>query len=170
MKKILLFICMILGICGCSCNKDEVIKIKKAEDPQIIESSPYLYPNYRLLTYHLNSTDDYDKKIENKDSFVLFIYRDGCFGCQKLSPGIKEYLDENEGATVYSMDITSIGINHTLYKDHNISGTPWILIINEGNLAVKEIMPTFTGTDDEIKISAKNWFYDLMTNNVSWED
>lgn len=170
MKKLLLLICLMFGIWGCSCNKDELVKIAKDEAPQITESSTYLYTKHQLLTYQLSDTDEYDEKISNKDSFVLFIYRETCFGCDSLSPGIKTYLEENEGSTVYSMDITKISANHTLYKDYNISGTPWILVINEGTIAVKEIMPAFEGGNSQIKQSAKDWFYDLMEKNVSWED
>lgn len=170
MKKILLFICMILGVCGCSCNKNDLIKVKKAAVPTVGEASGYLYPKHGLLTYQLDNTSEFDAKIENKDSFVLFIYRETCFGCDSLSPGMKTYLEENKGAVVYSLNLIEIGINHTLYKEHNISGTPWILIIDEGDIAVKEIMPTFNGSKEEIEKSAKDWFYDLMKNHVIWEE
>lgn len=170
MKKILLFIFMIFGICGCSCNKDELIKIKKDEAPTILESSGYLYTKHRLLTYQLNNTDEYDAKIANKDSFVLFVYKEGCLGCDNLSPAIKKYLDENEGSVIYSIEISEIGLKHTLYKDYNISGTPWILVVKEGNIEVKEIMPAFDVGYDEMLQLAEKWFYDLMENNVSWEE
>ena len=171
MKKILLFICMILGVCGCSCNKDELIKIKKEETPTVEESSSYLYSKHGLLTYQLDDTSEYDAKIENKDSFVLFIYRETCYGCDTLSPGIKNYLEENDGATIYSLELEEIGANHNLKKEHNISGTPWIIIIEEGSVSVKYLMPAFSGkNDEENQKSAKDWFYDLMEKHVSWEE
>ena len=168
MKKILLFICMILGVCGCSCNKDELIKMKKGETPGIEESSSYLYDDYGLLTYEFDSTDDYDVKINDKDSFILFVYREGCFGCQKLSPAIKDYIDDNEGAIVYSMktEIINSSPNHSLYKTENISGTPWIILVENGNIVYKVIMPVENDTDAK----AKTWFYDLMEKHVSWEE
>ena len=158
---------MVIGICGCSCNKDEMINIKKGETPAIEESSSYLYGEYGLLTNELN-LDEYDSKINNKDSFVLFVYREGCFGCQKLSPGIKDYIDDNEGTIVYSMQIETINsnMNHALYKSENISGTPWIILIEEGIVAYKVIMPIENDTDEK----AKSWFYDLMENRVNWEE
>ena len=168
MKKILLCICMALGICGC--NKESLINIKKADTPTVEEASNYLSEKHGLLTYHLDTTDEYDEKIENKDSFVLFVYRETCFGCDTLSPGIKTYLEENPGANIYSLDISKIGVDHTLYKDHNITGTPWIIMIDTGNIALKTLMPAFNGSEESVKKEAKTWFYDLMKNNISWED
>lgn len=168
MKKVLLFICMLFGFFGCSCNKDELIKIKKGEPPTIEESSSYLYDDYELLTYELDSTDEYDEKINNKDSFVLFVYTEGCFGCQKLSPAIKDYIDDNEGAVVYSMKTETINsnYNHSLYKTENISGTPWVILVENGTIVYKVIMPVENDTDAK----AKDWFYDLMEKHVSWEE
>lgn len=166
MKKILLFIFMLFGIVGCSCNNDVKVTLDKGENPVKSETSSYLYETFGLLTYELDNISEYDSKIEAKDSFVLFIYREGCFGCQKLSPSIKDYIEDNDGAVVYSMKIETIKANHTLYKDENISGTPWVVLVEKGSVAYKEIMPV----ENDTEAKAKDWFYKLMEKHVVWEE
>ena len=56
--------------------------------------------------------------------------------------------------------------NHSLYKTENISGTPWVILVENGSVSYKTIMPV--ENDNESK--AKTWFYDLMEKHVSWEE
>ena len=119
-----------------------------------------------------NAQKEYDlavaeyEKIANKDSFLLFVYRDGCYGCGLLAPGIKSYIDENEGATIYSMKVTAILPSHTLYKDYNITDTPYLILIENGAIKHKEIMSEEVSN----KSQAKTWFYDWMEKHVIWEE
>ena len=166
MKKILMLICMLFVFAGGSCNKDVKVKINKGETPSVQEASTYLYTEYGLLSYELLNTSKYDEKITNKDSFLLFVYRESCYGCGILSPGIKNYIDDSEGAIVYSMKVNAIESTHTLYKDHNVTDTPYLILIENGEIKHKEIMPTTNTTTSQ----AKTWFYEWMEKHVVWEE
>ena len=58
------------------------------------DTSAYLYSNFGLLSYELESMSKYDEKITNGDSFFLFVYRKDCYGCKLVSPSLKDYIDE----------------------------------------------------------------------------
>jgi len=166
MKKILMVLCALFCLVGCSCNKDERVKLKYEEIPTVEDSSSYLYSEYGLLSYELDSTNEYDEKITNKDSFLLFVYREMCYGCQQLAPAFKAYIDENPNVILYTMEIDVIGSNHTLYKDQNITVTPYLILIEEGNIAYKETMPT-----DKTNVEkAKDWLDGWMKKHVVWEE
>lgn len=166
MKKILIVICTFLCLVVSGCKNDKKLTLKNEETPTIQDSSNYLYNKYSLLSYELFSTADYDEKINNKDSFLLFVYSDECYGCQKLAPGIKKYIDENPLAVVYTMALNSIESSHTLYKDENISFTPYLILIENGKIFHKELMPT--DKNDEKK--AKAWLDSFMNKYVKWEE
>lgn len=166
MKKIFITLCALFCIVGCSCKKDIQVTLKHETLPTVENSSTYLYEEYSILSYELSSTEEYDKKINNKDSFLLFVYREMCFGCQMLSPAIGDYLKENEKAVIYTMNISNIDSKHALNKDENIVNTPYLILIDEGHIAYKEIMPI----ENDSKAKAKTWFYDWMKKHVVWEE
>lgn len=169
MKKILLVLCVLFCSFGCSCKKEKDIKVKiDYEDiPQASDSSSYLYGKYSLLSYELDYSSEYDEKINNKDSFLLFIYRDGCFGCELLSKSLKTYMDENPIA-IYTISLNNLW-EHDLYKTENINDTPYLILIEEGKIVYKELIGSnsLTGSDkaknDEF---VKSW----IEKHIIWEE
>ena len=162
MKKVIMILCMLLSVIGCSCKNDR-IKLNKGEMPTVSESSTHLYEEFSLLSYEIENTNEYDSKIANKDSFLLFVYREGCYGCGLLAPALKSYVDNNSVA-IYTISISNI-TNHRLYTEQGITETPYLIIISEGNIVKKEVV-TLTNNAN----SNKEWVNNWINNNIIWEE
>lgn len=166
MKKILMVICALFCFVGCSCKKENKVTLKYEELPTVADSSSYLYSEYGLLTYELKTTEDYDSKIANNDSFLLFVYREGCAGCIVLSSALKDYIDENPKFVLYTLEKENIGYDHTLYKDENITVTPYLILIENGKIVNKEVMPVSKANPE----LAKQWLTEWVNKNIVWEE
>ena len=164
MKKFIALIMMLVSLVGCSC-KDKPVKVKLDYEvmPNVIESSPYLYTKYLLLTKHLKSTDEYDDKIEAKDSFLLFVYSSGCYGCNLLAPAMQPYVEENE-IVIYTIEYEEISDKHDLYKA-GVNTTPFLLLIEEGKIVYKELVKL-----PEEKSEHVNWVENWMKKHVEWSE
>lgn len=79
------------------------------------------------------SYEEYLKKIENKETFVLEITMEGCTHCKALKPKLEKFVEENK-VTVYSIDESKIkGEDLIAFKDATlIEGTPTIIFYQEG--------------------------------------
>ena len=163
MKKILIMLCVLFSAFGCSNKDDKRIHLNKGTVASASESSAHLYEEFSLLSYEIEDTNEYDNKIENKDSFLLFVYREGCYGCGLLAPALKSYVDENSVA-IYTLSISNI-TNHSLYTEKGITETPYLIIISEGNIAKKEVI-TLTNNVNSNKEFVANW----INNNIIWEE
>ena len=161
MKKIILFIATIFCFVGCSCKKDEKIKLSREELPTQNDSSQYLYNNYGLLSKELATTADYDIKVSAGDDFLVFVYAQGCYGCSLLAPALKDYVEE-ENVAVYTLDYANVSDKHDLYKN-GINTTPYLVIVSDGAIAYKELMKL--SNDAEANISTvKSW----MEKHIEW--
>ena len=163
MKKILLILCVLFCVVGCSNKEDKRISLNKEEMPTYSESSSYLYEQYSLVSYELENTNEYDSKITAKDSFLLFVYRENCYGCGLLAPALKSYVDVN-GVAIYTISISNI-TNHSLYTNQGITETPYLIIIKEGNIVKKEVI-TLTNNAN----SNKEWVQNWINSNIVWEE
>ena len=159
MKKLLMLFTMLVSLFGCS--KDNTIKINKGT-VATQEDGGYVYSAYSLLAYDL-TINEYDSKISNKDSFVLFIYRSGCYGCGLLGPALANYVNENNVA-IYALSITEIS-GHSLETVEDITATPYLLIIKDGEIKVKEII-TLGNDASSNNSSVTKW----MNDRVTWEE
>lgn len=161
MKKIILFIAMIFCLVGCSCKKDETIKLNQEALATENESSQYLYSNYGLLSKELATTDDYDVKLSAGDDFLVFVYAQGCYGCSLLAPALKEYVEEANVA-VYTLDYANVSDKHDLYKN-GINTTPYLVIVSDGKIVYKELMKLSNDADANIS-TVKSW----MEQHIEW--
>lgn len=105
MKKILFVLTMFLLVCGCS-SKSALQTI-----------------GYK----------DLKEKIENKESFVLYIHKTGCSYCESYEPILTKVLKGN-ALTAYSINTTSLkqAEEKSLKEKVNLKGTPTLIYIKEG--------------------------------------
>ena len=89
MKKFILISLIICMISGCSFATSTHVIEKDFSKEQIIEV------DYTHL----------QEKIQNKDSFVLYIGRPDCRDCQEFEPYLKKYLNDNKGVYLYYFNI-----------------------------------------------------------------
>lgn len=162
MKKIIAFIMMLFTLVGCG-KKDVKVKLDYVEMPEIIESSSYLYITYQLRSYHLKSTDAYDEKLTNKDSFLLFVYDENCYGCNLLAPALKPYVDEHELA-IYTIELNKISSKHDLYKS-GVNTTPFLVVVEDGKVAYKELVTLPNNKKEHV-----DWVNKWMEKNIEWSE
>ena len=165
MKKIIVSILMVLLIVGCSCKKTEQpikVKLDYKEMPTAQDSSTYFYNRDGLLSYDLKSTSEYDEKITNKDSFLLFVYSETCSGCKLLSPAIKPYIDEHQ-VVIYTLDYSNVSDKHDLYKA-GINTTPFLVLIEEGKIVYLELMTLSFNNPTQNVETMNKW----MGTHVEW--
>lgn len=104
MKKLILFLLPILLLCGCGKS------------------------TYKEITF-----DSFEKMIEDKESFVLFIGAESCSHCMTYKTTINEVVKE------YNVDIKYIDVDRlstkqdsALKKVASYTGTPTTVFIKEG--------------------------------------
>jgi len=163
LKKILIVLCVLFCFVGTACGKDNKIKLNKEVVATEEDSSSYLYNRYGLLSYEFENTEEYDSKINDKDSFLMFVYRENCYGCGLLAPALENYVDENSVA-IYTIEITKI-TNHSLYTVEQIKDTPYLVIVKEGKIAKKEVVTLTNNVEDN-----KSWVNNWMDKNIIWEE
>ena len=160
MKKVIT--CFLMCLCLFGCKKDTVkYELSKGTMPTI-ENSGYMYKEANLLSYELETTDEYDSKVENKDSFLLFIYSPSCTGCKNVAPSISEYVDNNQVA-IYTLDKANISSKHSLYKA-GVTTTPYFIIVFEGEIKVVKFIDN-VGLNKE---QNKQLVNDFMSKNIEW--
>ena len=73
------------------------------------------------------------EKIDNKDSFILVVSREGCSHCAEYIPILKNVLEEDK-VTAYIVDIAKFSKEDNTYLNSiaNVSGTPTTLFIEKG--------------------------------------
>lgn len=105
MKKILILILVpLLLICGCS---------KK--------------------TYTEISYDDFKQKIDNKESFILFIGAESCAHCATYKPTLNSVINKYN-VDVYYIDIDKLSSKESSYLNNAVpfTGTPTTVFIKNG--------------------------------------
>ena len=161
-KKMLLAILMTFGLFGCN-NKEKNIKVKIDTEnmPTKEVSSTYLYDNYSLLSYHLNNTEEFDEKIQDKDSFFVFIFSDVCSGCKLLAPALKPSVDE--GVTLYTLEYSKISDKHILYQK-GVTTTPYLVLVDKGDIVYVELINlSFTDSNGNIE-KVNKW----VKKHIEW--
>lgn len=90
-------------------------------------------PNEEYKYYHEINYQEFTKKINNKDSFVLVIHQTGCSHCINYLPIVKEVTND------YKVDIYSINTaelsekdNMSFNNDIHFTGTPTTIFITDG--------------------------------------
>lgn len=97
---------------------------------------------------------DLEKKLENKESFILEIVQDGCSNCESFSPKFDKVLTKH--------NLTAVSINRAKLSDidstkldnlYNITGTPTVIFIENGE--EPSILRRIIGDVDQEKIISK---------------
>lgn len=164
MKKILMMLFLLVTIVGCSCKKEESIKVKVDYEqmPNVDDSSEYLHSISSLLSYELVDLNNYDEKVNNGDSFVLFVYSNSCSGCKLLAPALKAYVDETN-LVVYTLNYSKVTDKHELYKA-GVNTTPYLVLIENGKIVYVELINLSFSDKEANKDTIREW----MNKHVEW--
>ena len=75
----------------------------------------------------------FNKKIDNKDSFILEIVQTGCSNCTKFTPKFKSVLESNK-VTAYSLNLTDMSEKDAteFLEEYQVDGTPTVIFFKEG--------------------------------------
>ena len=92
----------------------------------------------KYTTTNQISYAEYDKKIKNKESFALLIWRTGCSHCETFEPKLDEVISKYN-IEVYALDISDISDTEyqKLKNKTFISGTPTTVIFEKGKNKAK---------------------------------
>lgn len=79
------------------------------------------------------SFDEFKDKINNKDTFILYIGNKNCHNCTSYEPVLKKVLNDYN-ITVYKLDNSKLSYDEfkEFSKYFSIQGTPTILFVNNG--------------------------------------
>ena len=120
MKKIMAFFTLLFTVifAGCGCSK-----------PFSLEEN--LYNNESETVFiDLETFDEYQKLIDDKKSFAIYVYEPSCGGCIAFSPILTEYLQENDLA-IYRINVSVAKSEDGIIKDE-MEGTPALFLFNNG--------------------------------------
>ena len=104
MKKFLRILCafifVLLMVAGCGCKKDDIKDNgnKKASLSVGDENS---------TTFIDISLEELDKKVENDDTFILFVHSHDCIGCTMFKPILNKVIDD-KNLIVYGIETNKI--------------------------------------------------------------
>lgn len=123
MKKIISLFCsflfLILIISGCKCSKDD-------------EKAALGVGDMTATTYKTISMSELNAKIEDEDSFVLYVYSPTCGGCAMFKP-VLENVIQDKHLIVYAIQFNQIESGHEL---KSIRYTPSLVVYNKGEIIV----------------------------------
>lgn len=114
------FLLMLLMVVGCSCDKD------KDDDKASLGIGDMNATSY----VELASLDALKTKVENEDSFVLYVYMIGCEHCRNFKPILDHVIDERN-LIVYGIEFSHI-VNYDELS--RVDGTPSLVVYDEGEI------------------------------------
>ena len=104
--------------------------------------------------------DKLEEKINNKDSFILVITREGCSHCAEYMPVLTNVLRDNQ-VTGYYVDLATLSDGDKKYLNSiaNVSGTPTTIFIEDGEekTVVNRIVGTATRSTIEEKLKSLDY-------------
>lgn len=119
MKKRLLLLPLVIPIIGLSgCGKDKKIELKRDDtlkDPVALNAI------------------EFKNKIDNNDSFVMFVESKSCSSCLSFKNVVKEFISETN-AIIYSIQTSEAD---TLFKYFTYKITPTLFVFSEGKQFAK---------------------------------
>lgn len=97
---------------------------------------------------------DFQKKIANKESFILEVIQDGCSHCSEFSPRFDKVLSKYE-VKAYSLNLTDLADaeRSEFNNNYQITGTPTVLFFKDGEES--SILNRINGNQDEDVIVTK---------------
>ena len=112
------------------------------------------YNNDQII--EIQAKEEYESLIDNKESFVVYIYSPGCYACGLFKPVIEGFVEE-ENITIYQ--INAYYLSETSLVEH-VQYTPSVALFNQGSFyrlldPIKaEDAPAFESINE-----FTNWFY-----------
>lgn len=105
-------------------------------------------------TVYLNELDysTLERKVDNKDNFILLIKQDGCSHCQNFTPKFEKVL-KKYGITAYYINITKLTNDEKvkITKLVSFTGTPIVFFFEDG----EALSTTIDGDKDTNTIIGK---------------
>jgi thioredoxin-related protein len=83
----------------------------------------------------IQAKEEYESLIDNKESFVVYIYSPGCYACGLFKPVIEGFVEE-EKITIYQID--AYYLSETSLVEH-VQYTPSVALFNQGVFIVSSI-------------------------------
>ena len=109
-------------------------------------------------SYIINSNiDDIEKKVNNNESFILYIGSKECHNCTSFTPKLEKIVNKNK-ISVYYIDTYNISDEdyNRLFKLVNYSGTPTLAFITEGSDPGSQTHLVGDVSSDKIESALKN--------------
>ena len=127
MKKLLIMLICIIGLttaCGKTTTNSTYNNYKVTSSGKASSN----VKTYKSLTY-----EEYDKKIKNNDTFLLFLWQTGCSHCESFEPKLKSVIS-NFNLEVYGLNMADLSEDeYAKVKNKTfISGTPTMVYFDEG--------------------------------------
>ena len=104
------------------------------------------------LAYNLDESiylpiygSDFYEKLENDETFILYIGRDTCPYCQQFVPGLMEAAENQNFTVIYHVD-TIDSNNTTFVRDEGVTATPTTYFVKNG--VIVEIVIGYINTED----------------------
>lgn len=121
-KKITLLLLIALLSTGCRAKNIEKFRL-----------SPEFYTTINSgINYDVTYVDDILPKAEANYSFAVYVYSLGCSGCNRFSPYLAEYLQNND-LMIYAVTIFEVQAGGgALHKAGKY--TPYVSLFNEGKI------------------------------------
>ncbi len=120
MKKILMIIACLFLFTGCSKGYKGYVTNKT-------------YTEKGIKTYQNIKYDEYKKKIENKETFLLFVWQEGCTHCEAFKPIFNNVIKKMD-LKVYGIDLKGLSEDeYKVFKNKTfVTGTPSLVLFEDG--------------------------------------
>ncbi len=126
MKKIIILLLSVFIITGCF-NKSLSVYDNYNKSSNFDESTK------KVKTHKNISYDEYLKKIDNKESFIILLWQTGCSHCEAFEPKLNDVIT-HYNLNVYGLNLADL--NEEQYQKVKnktfISGTPTLVYIEKG--------------------------------------
>lgn len=120
MKKILLILLTLFMFTACSSKQEEVTTSEGSSACGIETCEEEEKASYKIAENQI-TVADVVSKLENKESFVLYMYFDACPWCKELGPIVSDYLSDKDDLfnMTYALNVRADGTkeNDLRYKD-----------------------------------------------------
>ncbi len=120
MKKILLILLLLIAFTGCQ-SKETTEPTKSESSACGIETCDEDEKATYLIADNQISVSEVVSKLDNKETFVLYMYFDACPWCKELGPIVSDYLKDKEELLnlTYALNVRPDGVkeNDLRYKD-----------------------------------------------------
>ena len=138
MKKVLMTLACILLFTGCTKSYKGYVTNKA-------------YLEKGTKTYQNITFNEYKKKIDNKETFLLFVWQEGCAHCEAFKPTFENVIS-NMNLKVYGIDLRSLSEEeYAIFKNKTfVTGTPSLVLIDKGKYLGAEYKLVGDKTEDEL--------------------